>query len=632
MGDSVSPSSSPSLVPPTTPTTPTTTTGPSSSSSPPPSPSPSVTSSSRRPSSRYFVSNSRRSRGGGYGRGGVGGGRGGGSGGGGGSSRRRRHARHRSHSTSSSLPSKSNKKTFKVAAVPHPSFLQYLWSELTSGYFEDDADDVLIAKEKDIANFLSVPMELERFLLFGFLICLDSFLFLLTFLPVRIVIGTATLTYRLYQGKRLRESEAFDLLRGILVFFGFFLLYYLDSSRLYHFIRGQAIIKLYVIFNILEIFDKLCCSIGQDILDSLFSTLSARKWQGKFLSITTQLVIGLLYVWIHEIFLFIKVITLNVAINSHENSVITLLISNQFVELKGSVFKNYKEQNIFQIACSDAVERFQMVTFLIIVACYNFKDTGWTFSPAVVSHVAWFSALVIFSEFAVDWTKHAFMTKFNKILPSVYGKFTTILASDISHAQAEKSSARLLDASNIVARRIGFVPIPLAALCLRVIVGILPSDGLLGAVIVVLLWLVMVVLKIVIRFWLLEKSFRRLQSRETISQASSLEKIFRFTRIADVIPKSPPPAVLPQKLTKSAEAEPHRSSVPITTSTPVVLPALPAESGSSSESERELSLHAPKSAPATPGGVVMVNLKDPEVASGISSSTSCETKQRLDFS
>lgn len=45
----------------------------------------------------------------------------------------------------------------------------------------------------------------------------------------------------------------------------------IDASRVYHSIRGQSIIKLYVIFNVFEVFDKLCCSFGLDILESFFS-------------------------------------------------------------------------------------------------------------------------------------------------------------------------------------------------------------------------------------------------------------------------------------------------------------------------------------------------------------------------
>lgn len=48
-------------------------------------------------------------------------------------------------------------------------------------------------------------------------------------------------------------------------------MYWLDPSRIYHSIRGQNVLKLYVIFNMLEICDKLCSSVGVDILDALFS-------------------------------------------------------------------------------------------------------------------------------------------------------------------------------------------------------------------------------------------------------------------------------------------------------------------------------------------------------------------------
>ncbi len=48
-------------------------------------------------------------------------------------------------------------------------------------------------------------------------------------------------------------------------------MYSFDPSRVYHSIRGQAVLKLYVVYNVLEICDKLCCSLGVDILDALFS-------------------------------------------------------------------------------------------------------------------------------------------------------------------------------------------------------------------------------------------------------------------------------------------------------------------------------------------------------------------------
>lgn len=50
--------------------------------------------------------------------------------------------------------------------------------------------------------------------------------------------------------------------------------------------------------------------------------------------------------------LFFQMVTLNVAVNSYSNALLTLLISNQFVEIKGSVFKKFEKENLFQLSCS----------------------------------------------------------------------------------------------------------------------------------------------------------------------------------------------------------------------------------------------------------------------------------------
>ena len=38
--------------------------------------------------------------------------------------------------------------------------------------------------------------------------------------------------------------------------------------------RAQAIIKLYVIYNVLEICDRMCCFVGPDVLDAVFHSSS----------------------------------------------------------------------------------------------------------------------------------------------------------------------------------------------------------------------------------------------------------------------------------------------------------------------------------------------------------------------
>jgi len=44
-----------------------------------------------------------------------------------------------------------------------------------------------------------------------------------------------------------------------------------------------------------------------------------------------------------------QVVTLQVAMNSANNALLTLLVSNNFVELKGSIFKRFEAQNLFQV-------------------------------------------------------------------------------------------------------------------------------------------------------------------------------------------------------------------------------------------------------------------------------------------
>ncbi|KIH51007.1 hypothetical protein ANCDUO_18910, partial [Ancylostoma duodenale] len=47
----------------------------------------------------------------------------------------------------------------------------------------------------------------------------------------------------------------------------------------------------------------------------------------------------------------IEATTLNVAFNSHNQALLAIMMSNNFVELKGSVFKKFAKANLFQMAC-----------------------------------------------------------------------------------------------------------------------------------------------------------------------------------------------------------------------------------------------------------------------------------------
>ena len=275
-----------------------------------------------------------------------------------------------------------------------------------------------------------------------------------------------------------------DILKGLLIIFTCIIMMYFDPSRMYHGIRGQAAIKLYVIYNVLEVCDRLFSALGQDILECLFSkeTLE-RKSDGhsKVLRPLGLFTLALIYNLIHATALFYQVITLNVAVNSYSNALLTLLMSNQFVEIKSTVFKKFEKENLFQITCADVVERFQLWLMLTIIASRNMVETGSlmptssskdiedfpTFLPKAfnLGSLPFLSAqvvgpymIVLGSEMLVDWIKHAYITKFNMTKPAIYGRFLDVLCKDYySNAFASQN----------LTRRLGLPVIPLACLFIR---------------------------------------------------------------------------------------------------------------------------------------------------------------------
>ena len=171
--------------------------------------------------------------------------------------------------------------------------------------------------------------------------------------------------------------------------------------------------------------------------------------------------LALVYNLIHAAVLFYQVITLNIAVNSYSNALLSLLMSNMFVEIKSTVFKKFEKDNIFQLTCADIVERFQLLLMLIIIGLRNAVEVGglsvssgtqadsetmsngtvssrtdsilpnsFTILPNWTGEVLSPFLLVMTSEIIVDWLKHAYIGKFNNVKPAVYQRYLDILAKD----------------------------------------------------------------------------------------------------------------------------------------------------------------------------------------------------------
>jgi hypothetical protein len=206
--------------------------------------------------------------------------------------------------------------------------------------------------------------------------------------------------------------------------------------------------------------DKLLSALGQDILECLFSNETLERnvnGRSKILRPMGMFVLALIYNVVHAASLFYQVITLNVAVNSYSNALLTLLLSNQFVEIKSTVFKKIEKDNLFQLTCADIVERFQLWLMLMIIALRNIVEVGglsilsaaadgdfmkdtpksnsiipnsFTILPGWTGEVLSPFVLVLGSEMLVDWIKHAYTNKFNNVKPAIYQRYLDVLAKD----------------------------------------------------------------------------------------------------------------------------------------------------------------------------------------------------------
>lgn len=196
--------------------------------------------------------------------------------------------------TSQALPSSS----FHSSQKPEPT-----QSTNTHNPPQHHPDDSAAIAFERITNFLILPGKLEGALWFGMLACLDSWLYMFTILPLRFLraLGvlcafwwggiTSSLSWgsktsrrnsstgksensgkkdatpintKIKREKRvsdLQPSHKADILRGLVVFTSCWILMRFDASRMYHSIRGQSGVKLYVIYNMLEVWTPIWNSL-----------------------------------------------------------------------------------------------------------------------------------------------------------------------------------------------------------------------------------------------------------------------------------------------------------------------------------------------------------------------------------
>eukprot|EP00796_Vickermania_ingenoplastis_P002158 gene2158-1327_t len=128
---------------------------------------------------------------------------------------------------------------------------------------------------------------------------------------------------------------------------------------------------------------------------------------------------------LHALCLLLVAVTLNVAINADANSLLALLISNNFNELKSTIFKKYTPESLHSVCVVDAIERLQYV-ILFFVICMQY--VGEKFNELAI-----LDAIAILSvEVLIDFAKLLFCCRFNGIPSSVLRSYTELSLLDLA--------------------------------------------------------------------------------------------------------------------------------------------------------------------------------------------------------
>ncbi|XP_074324720.1 protein POLLEN DEFECTIVE IN GUIDANCE 1-like [Apium graveolens] len=313
-------------------------------------------------------------------------------------------------------------------------------------------------RERVYDTIFHLPWRCELLISVGYFVCLDSFLSIVTVMPIRLVM----VAWRSFNARRFTRPSAAELSDfGCFVALtcGIFLLQQTDISLIYHIIRGQGTIKLYVVYNVLEIFDKMCQSFGGDVLHTLFSSAEGLAncdqetgyWLGRFLSDEVLAVAASI---VHSFVLLAEAITLSTCVVAHNNALLALLVSNNFAEIKGSVFKRFSRDNVQVMVYSDSVERFHISSFILFVfAQYTVEAEYPWFEKFLVN-----ASMVYICEIMIDIIKHSFIAKFNDIKPIVFSEFLEDLYRQRLKLEEENGKKKLT-----------FVPLAPACVIIRVL-------------------------------------------------------------------------------------------------------------------------------------------------------------------
>eukprot|EP00775_Hariotina_reticulata_P010750 gene10750-10906_t len=331
----------------------------------------------------------------------------------------------------------------KAAALPAMVGLEQ--SEATPHEKYPTADVLWRQTERDrVYNFLlHVPYQMERIMMFGCCLNFYSFLGQLTILPLRCLRSFWQLLSQLWlpgpraaagrrgsSGSRLTGAQLYDLLCVLLLLGAVTVLSQIKPGVIYYWMKDitSEFLKIQVVFNALEILDKILSNFGVDVLEALSSTctLFTRHDIG-LMQLVWDMAVAFLIVTTHGGVLMCQAMVFAVVMNSKRNALLALMIATNFVELKGNVYKRTDTNKLWMLACMDIVERFHLMLVLCFVVVEDISNSG-TWLPSWVTLRE--CGRIYLWEVIIDVSKHAVLGKFNDIRPGIYREYMRDLCSE----------------------------------------------------------------------------------------------------------------------------------------------------------------------------------------------------------
>lgn len=121
-------------------------------------------------------------------------------------------------------------------------------------------------------------------------------------------------------------------------------------------------------------------------------------------------------------------------------------------------------------------------------------------------------------EFLIDWIKHAFITRFNELPADVYKEFTISLAYDMTQTRQKHAFS---DHSDLVARRMGFIPFPLGVVLIKALYSAIKIDNCASVLLVIIAFITLLSCRILNTICALGKACDLMQSHQKEKQAAA---------------------------------------------------------------------------------------------------------------